>query len=603
MSITITMFCAFAAIAGAPSGPGLQYTVSIPEPHTHVFQVKVTITFYTAGESLTLSMPVWTPGSYLIREFPRHVYDFKASSIAKDVELKWRKLDKNTWWIDGSGDVEITYKVYAREPGIRWSFVNADGGHILGSSLLMYVEELVGVNIPVVRFELPESWDIEGGVDHYRDYPFVFRFDSFHELFDTPMLIGNFEKTTFEVRGIKHVIAIFGPAKVDFDNLQAEIMKIVEVCADFFDGLPYEKYAYIILTVCGGGAIEHANGTSIGLSDWDLTDKQHLRRLMSVVAHEYFHAWNVKRIRPPEFKKYDYGEENYTDTLWWYEGVTSYYTPRILIAAGLKDKQGYIRELASQISEYRSTPGRMFQSAAEGSFDAWIKAYRPNENTDNTQISYYTKGSIIGLLLDLEIAGRTTGERGLDDVIHLMWTRTLHNNAAFGTEDIRAACEEVVGGSFQEIFQKYVYGTKEVPFEDYLRMAGYELEVDNWRTERKNRSGYLGVRVKDSDGRLTISHVVRGSPAWRDGLNYGDEILAVNGFRVVDGRLLDRRLDTLKPFEKADFLVSRLSEIRMITVTLGEYPIEDYKITEIKEPTPKQTAVRKKWLSFFGKSE
>ena len=579
----------------------IQYEVSIPQPQTHMFEVRMEVGGMGRSE-VDLSMPVWTPGSYLVREYERHVVRFASEDGAGD-PLAWRKVDKNTWRVQtgGAASVVAKYEVYGREPGIRWSFVYDEGGHVIGPSLLMHP---VGfADLPAaVRFNLPEGWKLDGGIAPAAGDPFLISARSYHELIDTPMMIGNFESVEFEVDGVTHLIALLGPTDADLEKLSVDVKKVVESCRDLFGELPYERYVFAWMTFEHGGGIEHANGTSLGMGGWGFDDEERYKGFLGVVAHEHFHAWNVKKIQPPAFRPYGYEEENYTDALWWYEGVTSYYNGRILLRAGYEDCEGYLKNLASGIDNYRTTPGREVQSAADASYDAWVKAYRGDENTDNVQISYYNKGSIVGLLLDLEIAKRTGGKKGLDEVVRLMWERTRDEGAAFGTNDIRAVCEEVAGGSFDEIFDKYVYGTEEVPFEDYLAYAGYELTVEEEEEkegedkDKEKRRGFLGVSPRDTNGRLTISRVVRGSAAWRDGLNCGDEMLAINGIRIPDYDAFILQYGRYGPSDTLEILISRHGKIRTMEVTLGERPYREYKLEEVEEPSEAQTAVREKWL-------
>ncbi|HSG81218.1 MAG TPA: hypothetical protein VLC48_03135, partial [Gemmatimonadota bacterium] len=505
-----------------PQATDVSYTVTVDAPWTHIFTVRMEIASAGAPE-LDVSMPVWTPGSYLVREYERQVVRFAAAD-RRGQPLAWRKIDKNTWRITGgdAGRVNVEYDVYAREPGIRWSFLYDQGGHVLGTNLFMHV---VGrTDQPATAtFRLPEGWRLAGGIEATGENPFVINAESYHQLIDTPMLIGQFSDITFAVDGIPHLIAILGPHNADLEQLSRDFAKIVEACAELFGGLPYERYAFVFMTVAGGGGIEHANGTSIGLSGIDFQSAGGARAVLGVTSHEFFHAWVVKRIQPPAFRPYDYEEENYTDALWFYEGFTSYYGDRILHRAGLIDRLGDPVDL---VTEYRSTPGHYVQSAADASFNAWIHLYRGDESTSNYRTNYYSKGRIIGNLLELEIAHRTGGAEGVDGVMRLIWQRTRDDGAAYESADIRAICEEVAGGSFAEFFDKYVFGVDDIPFEDFFRLAGYELVVDEAATRERDRNGYLGVRYDDSSSGPIIRDVVRGSPAWRDGLNYGDVIVS-----------------------------------------------------------------------------
>ncbi len=574
-----------------PLEPSVSYTVTVAQPHTHLFAVRMDVADLNEAH-LDVSMPVWTPGSYLVREYERHVVTFAARG-ASGQTLSWRKLDKNTWRIltPEAGTVTIEYEVYAREPGIRWSFVYAEGGHIIGPSLFMYVVGHAD-RLTSVRFSLPDSWRLAGGIAASNTDPHVIRARSYHELIDTPMLIGTFDSIDFEVEGVPHLIAILGPNNADLAVLAEDFSKIIRVCSRLFGGLPYERYAFIFTTLTGGGGIEHANGTTIGLGSLDFQSERGRRAVLGVTAHEFFHAWNVKRIQPPAFRPYDYEQENYTDALWFYEGFTSYYGDRILYRAGLTESRA---DPVGLVTGYRSTPGYRNQSAADASFNAWIHLYRGDESTENYRTDYYFKGSLIAHLLELEIAHRTAGAKGLDDVLRLMWRRTRDEGAAFDSEGIRAVAEEVVGGSLGEFFDHYVFGTEDIPFEDFFARAGYRLAVDTEATERRDRVGYLGVRTREVNGRVRIVGTVLGAPAWRDGLNYGDEVLAIGGTEVTDYDSFVTALRRYGPGATVEFRVARFGGERLIPVTLGARNVPVYRLEEIENPSDLQLAVRRRW--------
>lgn len=567
------------------------YVVTIPQPHTHVFSVEMRIDD-AAADTLDVSMPVWTPGSYLVREYERHVLSFSAKDAAGK-RLAWRKLDKNTWRVAAgrASGIAIQYDVYAREPGIRWSFVNETGGHIIGPSLFMYVAGATD-RPAAVTFDLPAGWRLDGGIAPTGSNPYEIHARSYHELIDTPMLIGDFASTTFDVDGVPHLIAILGPNNADLGRLSEDFAKIVRVCAEMFGGLPYERYAFVFTTLTGGGGIEHANGTTIGLGGLDFGDADAHRSILGVTAHEFFHAWNVKRIQPPAFRPYNYEMENYTDALWFYEGFTSYYGDRILHRAGLIDS---LSDPTDLVTQYRSTPGHYNQSAAAASFNAWIHLYRSDESTDNYRTDYYFKGSVIANLLELEIANRTGGTRGVDHVVRLMWERTRDQRAAFDSEGIRRVCEEVAGGSFADFFHRYVYGTDEIPFEDFFTLAGYRLVVDEAATRARDRTGFLGVSTQMTGDRVWVTEVVRGSPAWEHGLDYGDVILTVDGLPITSYQSFVDALHRHRPGEIAEITVSRYGQRKVLPVKLGVRAVPLYRLIEIEAPSERQLAVRRRW--------
>jgi predicted metalloprotease with PDZ domain len=590
VALASAMTLALTSGAAAPAETQVEYTV-IAQPNTNVFQVRMEISGIS-GRDLQVSMPVWTPGSYLVREYERHVKRFAAHDGAGR-PLAWHKVDKNTWRIepDGAEPIIVEYDLYAREPGIRWSFIYDEGGHVIGPSLFMHVVGAAAAPA-AARFELPQGWRLNGAIAPSPGDPYLISADSYHELIDAPMLIGHFDEVEFEVAGIPHLIAILGPHNADLERLRNDFTKIVEVSSELFGGLPYERYAFIFTTLTGGGGIEHASGTTIGLSGLDFQSVGGHRAVLGVTSHEFFHAWVVKRIQPPAFRPYDYEEENYTDALWFYEGFTSYYGARILHRAGLVDSPG---DPVNLVTQYRSTPGHRAQSAADASFNAWIHLYRSDESFNNYHTDYYFKGSVIANLLELEIGQRTRGGKGVDDVMRLMWELTVDENAAFDAEGIRAICEEVAGGSFREFFDRYVFGTDDIPFEEFFRLAGYDLIVDEEATRRSNSTGYMGVYLGESNGRVRLNGVLRDEPAWRSGLAFGDEIIAVDGVEVAGLQSFRETLGRSSPGQELELLVSRMGQERTIKMTLGSRSVPIYNLVEFEEPTEVQLAVRRRW--------
>lgn len=590
-AVALVAICAAVLSNSAFAQLAVSYEVTVTTPHEHMFNVNMEIEG-TGSTPIDVSMPVWTPGSYLIREYERHVTRFAATD-GDGTPVPWHKLDKNTWRVEprGAGGLVVEYEVYAREPGIRWSFVNSLGGHIIGPSLFMYVIGHADL-ASAARFNLPDGWRINGGIAPSPDDPFLISAHSYHQLIDTPMLIGQFTDTTFTIEGVPHVIQILGPNNADLHQLSEDFTKIVGVCSQLFGGLPYERYALTYLTLTGGGGIEHANGTTIGLGNIDFQNEQARRGIRGVTSHEYFHAWNVKRIQPPAFRPYDYERENYTDALWFYEGFTSYYGDRILHRAGLIDE---LPDPATMVEQYRSTPGHYNQSAADASFNAWIHMYRPDESSDNFRTNYYFVGNVIANLLELQIADATDGASGLDDLMRVIWERTREGNEAFDAEAIRAVAEEVAGIPLADFFHSHVFGKDSIPFADFFRLAGYDLVVDEQATRDRNSTGYLGIYPRPTDNGLFVNGIVIDRPAWRAGLDYDDRIVSIGNSSITDYNSFQTAMRQTRPGQAVDFVVSRFGQQLTIPVTLGERSVPVYRLEEVASPTEHQLAVRRVW--------
>lgn len=576
--------------------PRVEYILSIPQPQTHLFSIEMDIRALEESE-LDLSMPVWSTGYYLVLDFAGRVVQFEALGHAGE-KLKWRKIDKNTWRIqtDGSPSVKAKYVVYGRAPSNLFSFVNSRTGHILGCNLFMFMdgrEELPAT----LRLNIPEEWRLSSGAIPVEGDATLFEFESYHQLIDTPMIIGKHSEYTYEVDGIPHVVAIEGETDMDHEQFVESTKKLVEAASNLFGGLPYDKYCFIVyLSEQIRGGLEHANGTTMGRPPWEFSnDPKRMESLLDLTAHEYFHTWNVKRIQPHVFKPYDYDSETTTGFLWFSEGVTDYYTVLLLLQAGLYDRKLALEHFAGLITETRNTPGRFYKSAFDSSFDTWLNPW-DDENAENARISYYPKGKIAGLIIDLEILRRTGAEKSFDDVLLAMWNAYRQRDAGFDTEEVLRLCEHIAGGSFEQVFADYVYGVREVPFEDYLKIVGYQLVTDTDKTKKEQEGAYLGARYAEEQGKVVVTHVTRDTEAWVDGLDIGDEIIAFRGLRIHSPKALDLQLELCQPGDDVPILVGREERVVELRVTMQNYPVPIYKIVSVDNPTNVQLEIRKKWL-------
>jgi predicted metalloprotease with PDZ domain len=447
-----------------------------------------------------------------------------------------------------------------------------------------------------LELKLPDGWKVSNGAIPIEENPHRFDFRSYDAMIDTPMLIGRHSEYTYEVGGVLHVVAIEGEGDLDHKAFVEGTRKLAEAANELFGGLPYEKYCFILyLSPRGGGGLEHANGTTMGVRAWGFSrDPKRLEDLLDLTSHEYFHTWNVKHIQPHVFKPYDYNGETETGFLWFSEGVTEYYTDQLLLRAGMVTPEIVLRNLAELIAETRNIPGRLYKSAYDASFDTWIVPR--NENRANTYFSYYPKGEFAGLIIDMEIMKRTNAEKSFDDVLLTMWKAYQDKDAGFDTETIRKLCEKVAGGSFEQIFADYVYGVKEVPFEEILKVAGYELVVDEDKTKKKQKGAFLGARYSERDGQVQVTSVLRDTEAWRGGLNFGDEIISINGIRIRNTKALDLQLELQKPGDAVTFLVGRADRVETVQVTMEDFPVPVYKIVDVETPTALQLEIRKKWF-------
>jgi predicted metalloprotease with PDZ domain len=594
---------ALAAARDAAPATGVAYSVSMPEPATHLYAVTVRVSNVPAGrEYVDLLLPVWTPGSYLVREFARNVQDFSAS--ANGAAARWETPDKRTWrvWLPRSGprSVEATYRVYANELSVRTSHLDDTHAYFNGATMFMYVD---GAKDAPVRLTVltPVDWKIATGLER-ADGPLpttgavaahTFTAPDYDRLVDSPVEAGKIQILSFEALGKPHEIAVWGRGNYEPERLTADVKKIVEAASRAVGrGLPYDRYVFIVhLFPGGGGGLEHLNSTTCESSPFVFQKKETYQDFLGLLSHEYFHLWLVKRIRPVALGPFDYETENYTRMLWLMEGGTDYYADVNLLRAGLLTEDEYYKDMAKQIQSLERTPGRRRMSLEESSFSAWIKYYRQNEHSVNSQVSYYTKGSVVTAMLDLEIRGRTKGAKSFDDVLRFLWDSYAAKGRGVPEDAVEPAVEAVAGSSFREFFDRYVRGTDDIPYDRFLAHAGRrlvaEVPEDETRVTPSRKGAWLGANVADANGRTVVSSVLDGSPAWRAGLNAGDELLALDNARTTAASLADRLADRA-PGETVTLTVFRRDELRSFTATLAARPPETYKIEKIVKDAKKK---------------
>ena len=569
----ITLLFAFIAILFGANAQKLEYTLDMPNPNTHYFEVGMNIQDLKQ-DYIDIKMPVWAPGSYLIREFGKSVEDVSATASGKEVKVQ--KINKNTWRIHSKKDknVSIKYKVYAFELSVRTSYLDMSHGYVNGTSVFMFIKDKINLNGTLKVTPYKDFKKINTGLPKVNGNDWVRSFSDYDVLVDSPIEVGNQYEFTFDAAGCKHTVAMFGESNFDEEKLKVDMAKIVETTTDIFGFNPNKEYTFIIHNLTNGsGGLEHLNSTTLQVNRWTYSGKAYLG-FLSLVAHEYFHLWNVKRIRPIELGPFDYENENYTSLLWIMEGFTSYYDELILQRAGFYTNDNYHNILAKTISRVENQPGNRVLPVADASLDAWVKLYRPNENSYNTSISYYSKGSLVALVLDLEIINATKGEKDLDDVlIYLYKTYYEKEKRGFTKEEAKAAIEKVAGKNLDDIFDNYIHGTETIDYQKYLGYVGKKL-VD---TKAGSTKPSLGVRTSSESGKVVISSITRNTSAYSSELSAKDEIIAINGHRVSSSSL-GKLIGMYKVGETIDVLISRDGIISTIMVELKADPSVSYKI-------------------------
>jgi len=572
----------------------ITYTLSFEDRAEHYVTVDLEVDGLRGREYQDFRMAVWTPGSYLIREFSRNVVDLTARSGIR--ELPVTKVNKNTWRVELNRQrrILIRYKVYVFQPDHRNSFVDEDGAMINGAGVFVYPDGMESQESLVV-INKPRSWgQVTSALPWVGGRSPVFRAASYDVLVDSPIMMGNHTVLDFEVSGVSHRYAISGEGNYDPDRLLTDTGKIIREIHDIFGTVPYQDYTiFLQLQERRGGALEHLNSTHLITSRWTFSPAVDYRRYLAVVAHEVFHAYNGKRIRPESLGPFDYDRENYTPLLWMVEGFTSYYDGLLLRRADLLTAEDYLDQLAGDIQEIESTPGRRQQTLQQASFDAWIKYYRSDENSSNTTISYYTKGSLVALTLDLTIRSATDGERGLDDVFQLLWQDYLATRGNYSYEDFRAACDSVAGRPLDDVFQ-YVTTTVEMDWQPILEPFGLML-VRGYISPGDTARAYYGFRTREEDGRLVITRIDHDTPATRAGLSVHDELISIDNYRLL-GASAEQILASRSQDKAVTLVVNRDGIMSTSTIRPTPPPYDMVSIVKVEPPTEQQEGLYTGWL-------
>ena len=521
---------------------------SIGDARAHLF--RVTLSVVRPAREQVVSLPVWIPGSYLVREFARHLSALKARQGKRELTLQ--QLDKASWLVhcEGSATLTLSYSVYAFDPSVRAAFLDADRGFFNGTSLCLRVHDREAEPHAIAFGRLPRDWQIATAMPSGKGGR-GYAAPDYDALVDHPFELGRFWRGSFVAYSVTHEFIVSGAwPGFDGERLLADTRRICEAEIAFWHGprarardLPFERYVFMLNAVDEGqGGLEHRASTAliaprrklprIGMAD-DAIDDGYVD-LLGLISHEYFHTWNVKRMRPTEFARYDYTQENYTELLWFFEGFTSYYDDLLLRRAGLVDDARYLALLAKNVNAVLAAPGRQAQSVAQASFDAWVKFYRGDENTPNATISYYAKGALVALALDLSLRSGSGGKATLDDVMRALWSAS--GGGPIGEADILAAVASIAGPRRSKALAaelaRWVHGTDDLPLAELLEGAGVQ-----WRAQAGTLAQRWGLRVAESAlTGVKVTHVLRGGAAERAGLNAGDELIAAEGWRL-------RRLD------------------------------------------------------------
>jgi predicted metalloprotease with PDZ domain len=593
--ILAALLFAWAPQAAAQTLEPIRYIVSFPAPHTHYVEVEAS--YPTEGRpSIDLMMAVWTPGSYLIREYERHVEALSAADPAR-APLAVEKTRKNRWRVttNGARTVWVRYRVYAHEMTVRTNWVDEEFAMINGAPTFITLVESPSLRAHEVRLVLPRAWakSVSGMPPGPAENSYVA--PDYDTLVDSPIVAGSPSMYEFSVRGKPHYLVNLRERGA-WNGPQAarDLAKTAETIAQFWGDAPFDRFYFLNVIGSAANGLEHRNSTLMNIPLDATQSREGYLEWLSLASHEYFHAWNVKRLRPVELGPFDYENEVYTKSLWFVEGITDYYADLFLVRAGVATREEYLDALSKQIRALQTTPGRLEQPVEAASYDAWIKFYRADENTPNTAISYYVKGAVIGFLLDAELRRMTDGAKSLDDVMRLMRSR-FSGEKGFSREDLRTAVAAIAGGAHAREIRAWMARALETTAElDYTEaMAWFGLRMTPPAAAPR---AYLGVTTRTENGKTIIAGIRRASPAAAAGMSLADEIVTINGEPLAAGQLT-QRLEGMAPASNVTLTITRGGATRTMNIVLATDPGYGWQVSPLSVPTRAQSQHLDAWLT------
>lgn len=548
----------------------INYTLRMPKPQNHYFEVEMEIQGIS-DKAFEIKMPVWAPGSYLVRDFSKNVNLVKAYN-EKGESLTVEKTTKNAWKINkgNAKKIKVNYEVYAFELTVRTSFLDLTHGFVAGTGVFMYVEKLRNkagklnvvphASFKTITTALPKSAD-----GFSSDGSTTFSYTDYDQLVDCPIEIGNHEVFEFESKGVHHTVAMYGEGNYNIDQLKTDMARITAASTEIFGQNPNKEYVFIIHNVTDSqGGLEHVNSTTLSVNRWGYSPDKY-GRFLSLVAHEYFHLWNVKRMRAIELGPFNYDSETYTSLLWVMEGFTSYYEDVILYRAGFLSKESYLASLARTLNYVEGSEGSRVQPVAHASFDAWIKAYKPNENSANTTMSYYSRGGLVAAVMDAKITAKFPGEKSLDGFLRLLYQEFfVRLDRGFSELEFEKMFSKYMEEDMSEFFKKYVYDTQIPNYKEIFAPLG--IAVDDVSTEVIS----FGATFGTTDGKVIVKSIRSNSAAEEAGLSVNDEIIGFNGYRM-NATMLNELIVDLDLNQRFNLLVARDLILMELSPKTGTY--------------------------------
>ncbi|MES1171909.1 MAG: PDZ domain-containing protein [Bacteroidota bacterium] len=602
----------------------IHYRVSIPDPGAHEYHIEMRVPASDArvgagagtdGATATIVFPAWAPGSYMIRDFVRHVYGLRITD-ERGRPLAHQRLDKQSWRIDtGGAAFVVRYRVFAFEATVRTSFLDDSHAFWNGTNVFFAVE---GEARRPCRLEVaaPSGWRVSTALPRARGNAgatdTTFAAADYDELVDAPVEVGTHQTFRFRVGGVAFEMALYGRTNADPRRLVDILRRVVRATGAIFGGFPFDRYLFIVHALpAGSGGLEHKASVTMDIAGLAFEDEKAYHRFADLAAHEFFHAWNVKRLHDPVLGPFDYGKENYTRLLWFHEGFTDYLANVIILRAGIIGEQDFRRWIAEDWPKYATRPGRGETPLDELSFEAWIKQYKPAENHFNNAVSYYEKGLWVGMALDLELRLTSARHQGLPEMFRWLWDRVGRREAPVTEADVRAAARAIAGRSLDAFFDKFIHGTDELPLPRLLRRAGLTVDAippwaaaanegDGDPVRRARARGWSGAVVQGQvqpagAERAVVKNVLPGSPAAAAGLTFGDEIVALDGDRVT-GATFARRLADHPPGRRIAVSYFRRDRLRETFLVVAASPDRKLRIERAPRAGTAAAAVRTAWL-------
>ena len=584
----------------------IRYQVEFNEAAIH--RAWISVSFATHGaKEIRLMMPVWTPGSYMVREYARQIESLQA--FDNQGPIKTTKVDKNHWVVscENTDKVTVRYGIYGREMGVRTNWIEPQFAFLTGAATFIVPENQTDRKC-IVEFDPDISWtSIATSLEASPTNPWVRTAKNFDELVDSPIVLGKIDIQSQEISGAMHHLATVPFEGWDTAKAMTDVAKIVKLEQEFWGEVPYKQYWFLNLLTEAGGGLEHDNSTVLMASRWSQKLRPKYVDWLGLVAHEFFHTWNVRRLRPRALMTYDYNQEQYTDELWIAEGLTSYYDDLFVVRSGLSTPKEYLERVSKSIQTVQNSPGRHVQNLIDSSFDSWIKFYRPDENASNSRISYYVKGSIVGMLLDAQIRVHSSDKHSLDDCMRLLWKR--HKETGYTNEDFSKIVQELAGKPVSDWLDEQLRSTEELDYQPLLEAYGLTWKPKDTPKDAPGGQqdaaqvatpAHFGLELSNASGKTQIDKVLRGGSASYAGVQVGDELIALDGYRI-SAEQWPERVGLLHVGDQVSVLVSRRGKILELPLKVlpesAEASTPSWTLMRVESPTEEQEKRWKSWLS------